>query len=171
MMQIPGVGPSVRALLVVRLTGGYAVPYGVWVGVHPGDLQRAFRVWQEPEYENLRLDGALANPVPPWGTAGSPVTLAVRAGTHALLCEQLRPHALPGPWPGMAAQGRPRNTSVALQHLGAPRGTRQKRTFCEDLRPADDSGPPACTGGRPEIRTAAGRMWRSGGGGGMVHRG
>ena len=55
--QIPGVGPFVRALLVVRLTGGYAVTYGVWAGVHPGDLQRAFRVWWEPEYENLRLDG------------------------------------------------------------------------------------------------------------------
>ena len=32
MMQIPGVGPFVRALLVVRLTGGYAVTYGVWAG-------------------------------------------------------------------------------------------------------------------------------------------
>lgn len=47
MMQIPGVGPFVRAVLVVRLTGGYAVTDGVWV--HPGDLQRAFRLWQEPE--------------------------------------------------------------------------------------------------------------------------
>src|SRR5260370_39841115 len=45
MMQSPGAGPFVRALLVVRLTGGYAVTYGVWAGVHPGDLQRAFRAW------------------------------------------------------------------------------------------------------------------------------
>ena len=66
MMQIPGIGPFIRALLVVRLAGGYAVTYGVWAGVHPGDLQRAFRVWQEPEYDNLQLEGALANSVPPW---------------------------------------------------------------------------------------------------------
>ena len=32
MMQIPGIGPFIRALLVVRLAGGYAVTYGVWVG-------------------------------------------------------------------------------------------------------------------------------------------
>ena len=44
MMQIPGVGPFIRALLVVRLVGEYAVTYGVWAGVHRGDLQRAFRV-------------------------------------------------------------------------------------------------------------------------------
>lgn len=72
MMQIPGVGPFVRALLVVRLTGGYAVTYGVWAGVHPDDLQRAFRVWWAPEYENLRLDGLLANPIPPWGLLAAP---------------------------------------------------------------------------------------------------
>ena len=53
------------ALLVVRLVGGYTVTYGVWVGVHPDDLQRAFRVWWEPDYDNLRLGGGLANSVPP----------------------------------------------------------------------------------------------------------
>jgi len=51
---------------------------GVWAGVHPDDLQRAVRVWWEPEYENLRLDGALATSVPPWGLLAAPVTLAVR---------------------------------------------------------------------------------------------
>jgi hypothetical protein len=45
MMQVPDVGPFVRALLPVRLTGGFTVTYGVWVGVHPDDLQRAFKVW------------------------------------------------------------------------------------------------------------------------------
>ena len=86
MMQIPGVGPFVRALLVVRLVGGYAVTYGVWVGVPPDDLQRAFRVWQETEYENLRLDGVLANSVPPWGLLAAPVTLAVRDPDHTPYC-------------------------------------------------------------------------------------
>jgi hypothetical protein len=65
MMQIPGVGPFAGAACR-QAHRGYAVTYGVWVGVHPGDLQRAFRVWREPEYENLLLEGALANSVPPW---------------------------------------------------------------------------------------------------------
>jgi hypothetical protein len=86
MMQIPGVGAFLRALLVVRLTGGYAVTCGVWAGVHHDDLQRAFRVWWEPEYENLRLDGALANSVPPWGLLAAPVTLAVRDPDHTPYC-------------------------------------------------------------------------------------
>jgi hypothetical protein len=86
MMQIPGIGPFVRALLVVRLTGGYAVTYGVWAGIHPDDLQRAFRVWRESEYENLRLEGALANPIPPWGLLAAPVTLAVKDPEHTPYC-------------------------------------------------------------------------------------
>src|SRR6266446_5587937 len=99
MMQIPGVGPFVRALLAVRLTGGYAVTYGVWVGVRPGDLQRA-----------CQLSSSV-------GTAGGPCHLGSEGpGAHAVLREQFRPRALAGPWPGMAAQGRPWNTSVVLQH-------------------------------------------------------
>ena len=81
MMQVPGTGAFVRVLLVVRLAGSHAVTYGVWVGVDPDDLQRAFRVWWESEYENLRLEGVLANSVPPW---------------------RLLP-AVPGPRPRMAA--------------------------------------------------------------------
>ena len=86
MMQIPGVGPLHSRLLAVRLVGGYAVTYGVWVGVHPGDLQRAFRVWWEPDYENLRLEGALANSVPPWGLLAAPVSLAVKNPEHTPYC-------------------------------------------------------------------------------------
>ena len=86
MMQIPGVGPLHSRLLAVRLVGGYAVTYGVWVGVHPGDLQRAFRVWWEPDYENLRLEGALCQLGPPMGAAGSPRQPgSEESGTHALL--------------------------------------------------------------------------------------
>jgi hypothetical protein len=86
MMQIPGAGPFVRALLAVRLMGGYAVTYGVWVGVHPDDLQRAFRVWWEPDYKNLRLEGALANSIPPGGLLAAPVTLAVKDPEHTPYC-------------------------------------------------------------------------------------
>lgn len=86
MMQIPGVGPFVRALLPVRLTGGFTVTYGVWIGVHPEDLQRAFRVWHKPEYQDLRLNGRLANVVQPWGLLAAPVDLAVRDPEHTLYC-------------------------------------------------------------------------------------
>ena len=48
MMLVPNVGPFVRALPPFGLTGGYTVTFGVWVAVHPDDLQRAFAVWCEP---------------------------------------------------------------------------------------------------------------------------
>jgi hypothetical protein len=35
MMMVPDVGAFVRALLPVRLTGGYTVTFGVWIGVPP----------------------------------------------------------------------------------------------------------------------------------------
>ena len=75
MMQVPPFGAFVRALLPIRLTGGHKLTYGVWVGVHPDDLQRTFAVWWEPEYQDLRLDGRLANSVKPWGMLGAPVSL------------------------------------------------------------------------------------------------
>jgi hypothetical protein len=77
MMQVPPLGAFVRALLPIRLTGGHKLTYGVWVGIHPDDLQRTFAVWWEPEYKNLRLDGYLANSVKPWGMLGAPVSMAV----------------------------------------------------------------------------------------------
>jgi hypothetical protein len=77
MMQIPSVGAFVRALLPIRLAGGHTVTYGVWTGIHPGELQRVFGIWWEPEYQNLRLDGVLANSIAPWGLLAAPVTLLV----------------------------------------------------------------------------------------------
>lgn len=65
MMQVPGLGAFVRARLPVQLTGGHTVTYGVWVGIHPDDLQRAFAIWWQPEYTELTLDGALANALHP----------------------------------------------------------------------------------------------------------
>jgi hypothetical protein len=86
MMQVPNVGPFVRALLPVRLTGGYTVTFGVWVAIHPGDLQRVFAVWWEPEYADLRLDGFLANSVEPWGLLAAPVSLEVRDPEQTPYC-------------------------------------------------------------------------------------
>jgi hypothetical protein len=103
MMQVPPVGAFVRALLPVSLTGGYTVTYGVWVGVDPRELQRAFAVWWEPEYKDLRLDGFLANSVEPWGLLAAPVSLMVRDPEHTPYCSassdpQLS-RVLNGHWP------------------------------------------------------------------------
>lgn len=86
MMQSPTFGPFVRALLPVHLSDGHTVTFGVWVGVHPDDLQAAFAVWWEPEYPSLRLEGRLANSVPPWGLLAVPVSLAVRDPEHTPYC-------------------------------------------------------------------------------------
>jgi len=78
MMLVPDAGAFVRALLPVQLTGGHTVTFGVWVGVHPDDLRRAFETWWTPEYAHLRLQGRLANALPAWEVFGVPVTLAVK---------------------------------------------------------------------------------------------
>ncbi len=84
MMQAPGLGAFVRALLPVQLTGEHTVTYGVWAGIHPDDLQRAFAVWWQPEY--TALDGALANALQPWGLLAAPVSLAVQDPEQTPYC-------------------------------------------------------------------------------------
>ena len=66
LMQVRGVGAFVRVLVPVNLTGGYSVTFGAWLGVEPAALRRAYEVWWKPEYLELRLDGVLANMLPPW---------------------------------------------------------------------------------------------------------
>jgi hypothetical protein len=103
MMQVPGVGAFVRALLPVQLTGGHTVTYGVWVGIHPDDLQRAFGVWWQPEYTGLTVDGALANALQPWGLLAAPVRLAVRDSEQTPYCvhspDPLLSRVLTETWP------------------------------------------------------------------------
>ncbi len=82
MMQVPHVGAFIRCLLPVKLTGGYTVTFGVWLAVHPGDLQQAFRVWWEETYAELRLDGWLGNALPTWGCLASPAHAAVENAEH-----------------------------------------------------------------------------------------
>lgn len=77
MMMVPEVGAFVRALLPVKLTGGHTVTFGVWIGVHPDDLKRAFETWWSPEYQALHLEGRLANALPAWDVFAVPVSLAV----------------------------------------------------------------------------------------------
>ena len=86
MMQVPAVGAFVRALLPVKLTGDFSATFGVWIALDPADLQRAFAVWSEPEYQNLRLHGWLANALPVWGLLAAPVDLEVRDPEQTPYC-------------------------------------------------------------------------------------
>ncbi|MFE6649295.1 DUF2199 domain-containing protein [Nocardioides sp. NPDC057772] len=86
MLQDQRVGPFVRALLPVKLTGGYSVTYGVWVGIHPDDLQESARVWSGPEYVDLRISGFLGNVIEPWDVFAAPVQLAVLDPDHTPYC-------------------------------------------------------------------------------------
>jgi len=87
MMQVPGVGAFIRALLPVALSGGFTVTFGVWLAVHPDELRRAFGIWWEPEYRTLALDGRLANAVPPWGLLAAPVRAVVRYPNQTPYCD------------------------------------------------------------------------------------
>ncbi|WP_165555784.1 DUF2199 domain-containing protein [Kribbella pittospori] len=78
MMQVPGFGAFVRVLLPIQLEDGYTLTYGAWLGIHPDDLQRTFAAWWSPEYDELRVEGRLANTIAPWGLLGVPVTATVR---------------------------------------------------------------------------------------------
>jgi hypothetical protein len=66
LMAVKDLGSFVRILVPVKLTGGYSVTYGAWLSIHPDDLRRAWEVWHEPSYANLRLKGYLANMLPGW---------------------------------------------------------------------------------------------------------
>jgi len=109
MMQIPRVAPFLRALMPVHLIGGHIITFGIWVTVHPADLQRAYSLWWEPEYQNLRLHGWLANSIKPWGLLNSPVNLAVLDPDHTPYCVSSRNPTLSAvleqEWPHQAVLG------------------------------------------------------------------
>jgi len=86
LMQIPYISPFVRALLPVRLEGGHELRFGVWIAIHPDDLQHACRFWNAPEYSDLKLTGYLANKIQPWGIYKVPVNLAVLYPDHTPYC-------------------------------------------------------------------------------------
>jgi len=65
-MQVEGIGGFVRILVPVKLTGGFKVTYGAWLSVASDDLQRAWELWTDPAYADLRLVGVLANMLPGW---------------------------------------------------------------------------------------------------------
>lgn len=79
LMQVEGVGAFVRVVIPVHLTDSHSVTFGAWLGVPPEALRNAYDVWWEPGYKDLRLDGLLANRLPPWEseTYGKPLAASV----------------------------------------------------------------------------------------------
>lgn len=88
MIVVPDAGPFLRALLPVRLTEGHTITFGVWLLIHPSDLQATYEVWSEPEYRNLRINGWLANAIQPWGLLAAPVEAGVRSVEETPYCER-----------------------------------------------------------------------------------
>ena len=80
LLEVRDVGAFVRILVPVSLTHSYQVVFGAWMGVPNEVLRRAFDVWWGEGYRSLRLDGVLANRLPPWEaeTCGAPITAEVR---------------------------------------------------------------------------------------------
>lgn len=94
LMEAAGAGAFMRALLPIRLVGGYTLTYGVWVGIHPDDLPMVRAVWWEPRYRDLRVTGRLANAITPWGLLGAPVEAAVRDPDQTPYCDRSADPAL-----------------------------------------------------------------------------
>lgn len=86
LMQVNHIGAFVRALLPVHLTAGHTLTYGVWVAIDPNELRDVFNIWWSEAYEDLVLDGLLANAIEPWGLLGKPVRLRVLDPEHTPYC-------------------------------------------------------------------------------------
>jgi hypothetical protein len=105
MLQADGYGAFIRALLPIHLEDDHTLTYGVWIGVHPAQLQEAFAVWwgDNPAYLDLRLDGRLANRIDPWDLLGSPVVATVRSPDETPYCvsseDPVLARVLTHPWP------------------------------------------------------------------------
>ena len=84
LMQVKGIGGFVRILIPIKLTGGYTVTYGAWLSVDSPSLHRAWEVWEDEAYKDLRLTGVLANMLPGWEdeTYASPIEAAVIDTEH-----------------------------------------------------------------------------------------
>jgi len=85
LMQVLELGCFVRILVPVKLSGGYTVTYGAWLGVHPNDWRHAWEVWNDNDkYVQLQLKGFLANKLPAWEseTYSKPLETAVLDPEH-----------------------------------------------------------------------------------------
>jgi hypothetical protein len=103
MMQAPGIGAFVRALLPISLTEGHTITFGVWLAIDPRELQSIFGVWWTPEYVDLRITGWLGNTIPPWGMVAATIEAVVHDAEQMPYCDRssdpLRDRVLRNEWP------------------------------------------------------------------------
>lgn len=103
------------------------VTFGLWIALHPDDLQQAFRTWWSPTYPALELRGLLGNAVPPWGLLGAPVTAVVRNPDEAPYCDSsvdpTLSRVLTEQWPHEQVLPPCQATSKSTRRLPAHRGS------------------------------------------------
>lgn len=79
LMLVKDEGAFLRVLLPVRLSSGKDLVFGTWMRVSEDDARRAYDLWDDASYADLRLEGELANAIKPWGERLlAPVTAVVR---------------------------------------------------------------------------------------------
>jgi hypothetical protein len=118
MMEIPAHGAFVRALLPVRLTGGFTVTYGLWVGIRPEDLQClrglvGTRVRRSSTHRPIGERGETVGPPRGPRRAGGS-----QRGRDPVLRVERRPSTASGPIPTVAP--RPRTGHSAVRWLSRP---------------------------------------------------
>lgn len=86
LLQVQRIGTFVRATLPVDLTGGYRITFGVWLLVDPTEFRSICEAWWGPGYSQLRIEGYLANEIPPWGMFASPVDAIVKDPEKLPVC-------------------------------------------------------------------------------------
>jgi hypothetical protein len=79
----------VRVLIPVHLDDDSSVTFGGWLEVSHEDMVRVFRTWWSDAYRELRVEGRLANALPPWGAA-----VLGRAGAAEVLIDSQIPYVV-----------------------------------------------------------------------------
>jgi hypothetical protein len=76
-------GNFIRVLLPVQLTDDYQIVIGCWLGVPADQFDLAGRVWNTPAYDELVLEGLMANAVAPWPSVlGAPAIAKPRSSNE-----------------------------------------------------------------------------------------
>jgi hypothetical protein len=66
-LAIKTIGFFLRVIVPVRMDGGFSVNFGTWLEIDAEDFRTAWQTWNMPEYQDLEIEGYLANELEPWG--------------------------------------------------------------------------------------------------------
>jgi len=65
-LAIKTIGFFLRVIVPIKLDGGFSVNFGTWLEISDDDFRTAWRTWNAPEYQDLEVEGYLANAIAPW---------------------------------------------------------------------------------------------------------